>query len=260
MTKLKDKSKAHHLNRHEMAERHQLQASGQELKKIPANGPEANGYMIDAQEAHLVHVKMEIRQYDVNTGKQLSAPSVQVFTVPQFKAMKEGGHFSSYAITVLHAPEFAKATLGSAVEGTRVVDTNYAAMRERYEGLVGKPANPEWSPLKLEAAIELAEEIIRESEGQHLAPIDDSKAAPHVAPVQPLATNPDAAAVRDEVESAVVNKPEDGVDDTQEDDTDDEDEDDADGTTAPPVAPVAPATTEATTPATGRRGAPRKAN
>lgn len=192
---------AHHKTPKEMRARHQKQIGGEELETIPANGPDApEGTTIDADEAHLVHYTQEMIGFDPVTGKPTGSPSTQKMNPKAFEQAKRENGFAGYAIKVLHAPEFAKKELGEAVEGTRVVDTNYAAMQQRYEALTGEKPDENLTELQLEASIRTAEVMERRIQNATAGGegVDLSKAPAHTAPsistpdVAPVSTTEDA--------------------------------------------------------------------
>lgn len=59
---------------------------------------EFDGYTPNENEKHLYHVAMEQPQYDRKTGKKLSKPFVQMFSVPEYKQLtKVDGKNPNYA-------------------------------------------------------------------------------------------------------------------------------------------------------------------
>lgn len=180
----KDKPKTHGLLPKEMRERHQKQIEGAKLEQIPANGPDANGATIDAQEAHMVHYVQEAVGFDPITGKATGSPSTQQMHPRAFAAAMANNGFAGYAIKVIHAPEFAKKEQGEAVEGTRIVDTNYAALQARYVAATGENPDESLMESQLDAACIVAERFAARLAGLKAQPkgIDLSAAPAHTAP------------------------------------------------------------------------------
>jgi hypothetical protein len=179
-----DKLAAHGLTRGQMKELRHNQALGLDTAAmIPGNAPDAGSYELPDYEKNLVHVELEIPQYDQTTGVKKSRPSTQTFGVAEFEAMKQQNGFAGYTVKILHSPEFAKAQLGVAAEGTRIVDSNYAAMQDRYEALTGTRPDAGLTAAELDAANKAAERVLSQMQGSKLEPIDSSKAEPHRAPV-----------------------------------------------------------------------------
>jgi hypothetical protein len=185
MSKKDDKVGAHGMTRRQMKELQRAQAVGLQgdVKMLPGNGPEANGYELPEYEKNLVHVELEMPQFDQFTGERKSKPSVQKYGVPEFEAAKQHNGFAGYTTKILHAPDYASAELGVAAEGVRQVDSNYAAMQDRYEALTGVRPDATLTDFELNAANLAAEAMLSRLQGNQLAPIDASKAEPHNPPV-----------------------------------------------------------------------------
>jgi hypothetical protein len=184
-SKKDDKVGAHGLTRREMKDLQRAQAVGLqgEIKMIPGNGPDAGSYMLPEYEKDLVHVELEIPQFDQTTGERKSKPSTQKFGVNEFEAMKQHNGFAGYTTKILNSPEYANAQLGVAAQGVRKVDSNYAAMQDRYEALTGVRPDAGLTPFELNAANLAAEAMLTRLQGSQLKPIDESQAEPHNPPV-----------------------------------------------------------------------------
>jgi hypothetical protein len=171
MSKKDDKVGAHGMTRRAVG----LQG---DVKMLPGNGPEANGYELPEYEKNLVHVELEMPQFDQFTGERKSKPSVQKYGVAEFEAAKQHNGFAGYTTKILHAPDYASAELGVAAEGVRQVDSNY-----RYEALTGVRPDATLTAYELNAANLAAEGMLSRLQGSQLKPIDASKAEPHNPPV-----------------------------------------------------------------------------
>lgn len=181
MAKDKDQKGAHGLSRKEAADLHYKQINGLETDKVKANGADAAGYKVDKSEAHLVHVELEIPNFDQSTGAKLSNGFVQKYGVKEFEAAKANGGFTGYATKVLHSPSDTTQQLGVAVEGTRVVDSNYAVMQDAYEALTGERPDDAYTPAQLDAALRTARAMATRMVGNSTAPkaIDQTAAESH---------------------------------------------------------------------------------
>lgn len=189
----KEKPKTHNMLPKEMRALHEQQVSDAEPDTIPANGHDAGDYRVKKHEAHFVHVELEAKTFNSSTGVKESTPSVQMFSVRAYEAAKLNNGFAGYTTKVLHSPALAKEKLGEAVEGTRVVDGNYAAMQDKYEALTKTRPPSDWTPAMLDSAIIAAEHLTNLLAGQSNAPapIDESKAPAHT---EPSVATPDNAA------------------------------------------------------------------
>lgn len=186
MAKVKDQPTAHGIKPSAMRERHYRQSSGAEEETIAANGKDAGDYKVEKEEAHLMHVQIEVPSFNATTGEKNSPPpSVQKFTEKTFKAAKDSGAFAGYAVKILHAPKDAAEALGEAGEGARIIDTNYAVMQSRYEALTGEKPEEEWTEFQLDSAIKAAERMALRFAALNNAPkrIEESEAPKHTAPV-----------------------------------------------------------------------------
>lgn len=182
MAKEKDKKGAHGLSAKEAAQLHYLQVNNEATPKVAANGAESGGYKVEKSEEHLVHVELEIPNYDNATGAKLSKGFVQKYGVREFEAAKANGGFTGYATRVLHSPAQATQQMGVAVEGVRVIDSNYAVMQDAYEQLTGERPDETFTPAQLDAALRTARALSARLFGNQTAPaaIDQSAALSHV--------------------------------------------------------------------------------
>ena len=155
----KEKQGAHGLTKGSHKELHHLQNTGAEPEMVAANGNDAAGYQVRKDESHMVHVQLEIPNFSAATGERLSKGFVQKYGVKEFEAAKANGGFAGYATKILHAPKEAAQELGVAAVGTRVVDSNFAAMQEKYEALTGERPESDWTPAMLDAAVRTAERL-----------------------------------------------------------------------------------------------------
>jgi hypothetical protein len=200
---LKDKPTAHGKRPSEMRARHAQQLNGEELETIAANGKEAGDYRVDKDEAHLVHVEIEAVNY-TSLGVKTSTPSVQKFTPKAYEAAKENNGFAGYATKILHAPKEAVKEQKVAIEGTRVVDSNYAAMQDRYEKITGERPDETLTPTQLDNAIIQAEKFAqRFAANQNApAPIDYAAAPSNTPPTILGVSEPEADGKGDAKEAA----------------------------------------------------------
>jgi len=67
--------------------------------------------IIPEHERHLVHVRLENKQFDTKSGEKLSTPFNQSYTVPEFKQAKESGALTGYSVEVLSHPDNFKVDL-----------------------------------------------------------------------------------------------------------------------------------------------------
>lgn len=178
----KNKKGAHGMTAKEALELHRKQTSGEDVEMIAANGADAGGYKVEKAEAHMIHVELEIPNYDNATGAKLSKGFVQKYGVREFEQAKENGGFTGYATKVLHSPKEATQQLGVSVEGVRVIDSNYAVMQDAFEQLTGERPDETYTPAQLDAALKTARTLYARLSANATAPaaIDQSQAAPHV--------------------------------------------------------------------------------
>ncbi len=176
-----DKSAAHGLTRGDFKAMHEKQSTSQELKTIAANGKDApRGYKIREDEKDLVHVELETPLFNQTTGVRLSEPHTQKYTVREFEQAKEHGGFTGYTVKVLHAPKSSKEELGSAVEGTRNVNSNYAAMQDAYEALTGERPDETYTEHQLDAALKTAKRFAaKQAAGPTLPSLSKEEALPN---------------------------------------------------------------------------------
>lgn len=172
MSKDKNIAGAHGLTAKEQTELHRQQVNEETAATVKGNGPDADGYRVDKAEAHIVHVQLEIPQFDSLTGARLSKPFVQKFGVKEFEAAKENGGFTGYTVNVLHSPAFTPAV-------DSADDTAHKAAQAKYEALTGEKADEELTPAQLQSTIRMVEKLTGKVEAPAVAPVDEA-----VAPVE----------------------------------------------------------------------------
>jgi hypothetical protein len=179
----KDKVGSHGFKRSELRALQESQANGETPKMIKANGKNAPaGYKIPKHEAGLVHFQLEDRLFSQTTGDKLSVPFVQKMGVKEYVEAEKHNAFAGKSVEIFHYPKEEAEELGSATEGARVVDSNFAAMQQKYEALTKKLPPAEWTPAQLDAAIKYAE-MFPEDAQKPLAPIAPEDNKTNVPPV-----------------------------------------------------------------------------
>ena len=164
MSKDKNIAGAHGLTAKAQIELHRQQANEESAETVKANGPDADGYRVDKAEAHIVHVQLEIPQFDSLTGARLSKPFVQKFGVKEFEAAKENGGFTGYAVKVLHSPAFAPVM-------DSVADAALVALQAKYEAITGDVADDTLSYAQLLSTVRTIERFSVKSEAAVDAPV-----------------------------------------------------------------------------------------
>lgn len=76
------------------------------IDKATGKGKLASGeaYVFPAIEKHLVHVELELEEYDRQTGKKTSTPRVQKFYPDEFVRLEQEGQFAFHRVEILHEP------------------------------------------------------------------------------------------------------------------------------------------------------------
>lgn len=69
---------------------------------MPAN--KDSDVEINVADAHLIHVRIEARQFDVSTGKKTSVPIIQSFYPNEFETMDKQGAFNGKDVEIVHEP------------------------------------------------------------------------------------------------------------------------------------------------------------
>ena len=80
--------------------------SAAEVKKIKAaQGSDENDYLPEENERHLVHVKMEKKNFSPSTGEKLTKDYVQKYTANEWNSFEKNGRGLGFTCTILWNPE-----------------------------------------------------------------------------------------------------------------------------------------------------------
>lgn len=81
----------------------QLRQMQGKFSKLPAN--KNAKYEINDFESHLVHVELEMKQFNSITGEKESKPFIQKFHPQEFDRMVEQKGFTGYSVEIIHDPK-----------------------------------------------------------------------------------------------------------------------------------------------------------
>lgn len=108
MSQKTEKLQAHGLTAEDLNQIQYRQTQGE----VMATAGENNPHGIPEHERHLVHVKIELVEYDRQTGQKTSTPRTQSFTEAEFKQVKDSGILDGYSVEILSSPADFKVTAG----------------------------------------------------------------------------------------------------------------------------------------------------
>jgi hypothetical protein len=104
---------------------------------------------------HLVHLRLQIAQYDEQTGQPLQQPFIQCFWPDELKRMMGTQVFKGYKVDIVHAPEAWEPTIGQLPMGGKV-RTATQKMMDEYAQLTGEAADEDWTTTQLQQKIKEA--------------------------------------------------------------------------------------------------------
>lgn len=139
------------------------------FEKIPAN--KNSKYQINDFESHLVHVVLEMKQFNQTTGEKESKPFVQKFHSAEFERMISQGGFTGYSVEIIHDPKSQSGAPSKSNEGDggsekSLNKMNVAELRAKWLKLYGEEAAPELKKDDLIVGIEERIEFLN-SENQN---------------------------------------------------------------------------------------------